>query len=117
VVDVLTSIEYMLPNDEREQDRLGMYDVCREKTRRLMNRCLDLQHHTFKIICDGRLHLAPISKPQRVLDLATGTGIWAIEFGNHSLYHAQKNMLSCSADQYPESRVIGTDLSPIQPDQ
>lgn len=74
--------KYMLPNDEREQDRL------------------DLQHHTFKIICNGQLHLAPIDHPQRVLDLATGTGIWAIEF----------------ADQYPESRVIGTDLSPIQPD-
>ncbi|KAL1982645.1 hypothetical protein VTN96DRAFT_1015 [Rasamsonia emersonii] len=35
----------------------------------------------------------------RVLDLGTGTGIWAIEF----------------ADQYPSAQVIGTDLSPIQP--
>jgi SAM-dependent methyltransferase len=34
-----------------------------------------------------------------VLDLGTGTGIWAIEF----------------ADQYPSASVIGTDLSPIQP--
>jgi ubiquinone/menaquinone biosynthesis C-methylase UbiE len=77
----------MLPNDEREQDRLGLYDLCREETPRLMKRYLDLQHHTFKILCDGQLHLAPISKPQRVLDLATGTGIWAIEFGKHSPYH------------------------------
>jgi ubiquinone/menaquinone biosynthesis C-methylase UbiE len=45
-----------------------------------MRRYLDLQHHTFKMVADG-MHLAPISKPQRVLDLATGTGIWAIEFG------------------------------------
>lgn len=89
-VDVLTSIEYMLPNDEREQDRLGLYDLYREETPRLMKRCLDLQHHTFKIICDGRLHLAPISKPQRVLDLATGTGIWAIEFGKHSPYQPRR---------------------------
>ena len=35
-----------------------------------------------------------------VLDIATGTGIWAIEF----------------AEQFPTAVVIGTDLSPIQPD-
>ncbi|KAG7438914.1 Secondary metabolism regulator LAE1 [Fusarium oxysporum f. sp. raphani] len=37
---------------------------------------------------------------QKVLDIGTGTGIWAIDF----------------ADQYPNAEVIGTDLSPIQPD-
>ncbi|KAF5557307.1 mRNA 3 end-processing YTH1 [Fusarium napiforme] len=40
------------------------------------------------------------SLPHKVLDIGTGTGIWAIDF----------------ADQYPNSEVIGTDLSPIQPD-
>ena len=31
---------------------------------------------------DGKLFYAPIGEsPQRVLDIATGTGIWAIEFG------------------------------------
>ncbi len=35
-----------------------------------------------------------------VLDIATGTGIWAIEF----------------AEQFPAAVVIGTDLSPIQPE-
>jgi len=31
---------------------------------------------------DGRLHLAPIpNNVKRVLDIGTGTGIWAIEFG------------------------------------
>ncbi|KAL2064371.1 hypothetical protein VTL71DRAFT_4865 [Oculimacula yallundae] len=73
--------KYMLPNDEREQDRL------------------DLQHHSFRVMLNGKLGLAPIKSPNRVLDLATGTGIWAIEF-------AQENT---------ESTVIGTDLSPIQP--
>jgi methylase of polypeptide subunit release factors len=33
-----------------------------------------------------------------VLDIGTGTGIWAIDF----------------ADEHPEAEVIGTDLSPIQ---
>lgn len=54
------------------------------------------------MIMDGQLHLAPFSRenpPRKVLDIATGTGTWAIEMG----------------DQYPEAQIIGTDLSPIQP--
>jgi len=35
-----------------------------------------------------------------VLDVGTGTGIWAIDF----------------ADEFPNTVVLGTDLSPIQPD-
>lgn len=72
---------YPLPNDEKERDRL------------------DLKHHIMMLLCDNHLHLAPLVKPERVLDIGTGTGIWAIQMG----------------DQYPESTVIGTDLSPIQP--
>ncbi|KAK5010313.1 hypothetical protein LTR28_010644 [Elasticomyces elasticus] len=73
--------EYYLPNDEAEQDRL------------------DLQHHIYRLCLGGRLHCAPVKNPQRVLDIGTGTGIWAMEF----------------ADEYPGAMVIGTDLSPIQP--
>lgn len=72
----------MLPNDDVEQERL------------------DLQHHTFKIYLDGKLHLAPLRHPRRVLDIGTGTGIWAVEF----------------AQEYPDAHVTGTDLSPIQPE-
>lgn len=74
--------EYMLPNDGVEQERL------------------DLQHHSFKVYLDGKLHIAPLRNPRRALDVGTGTGIWAIEF----------------ALEYPDSTVVGTDLSPIQPD-
>ncbi|EKD21152.1 methyltransferase domain-containing protein [Drepanopeziza brunnea f. sp. 'multigermtubi' MB_m1] len=75
---------YTFPNDEEEQDRL------------------DLQYHLFQLIFEGKLFTAPVPKDKilhRVLDVGTGTGIWAIDFG----------------DEHPESSVLGVDLSPIQP--
>jgi cyclopropane fatty-acyl-phospholipid synthase-like methyltransferase len=71
----------LLPNDEREQDRL------------------DLQHHLFRLVLDGDLTYSKVNEPQRILDVGTGTGVWAIDVG----------------DLYPESEVLGVDLSPIQP--
>jgi methylase of polypeptide subunit release factors len=39
-------------------------------------------HHLIKILLGDKLHLAPIGKnPHRILDLGTGTGIWAIDMG------------------------------------
>ncbi|KAI9658035.1 MAG: hypothetical protein M1821_002695 [Bathelium mastoideum] len=75
--------KYVLPNDEQEQDRL------------------DLQHTIFLLLFEDKLHLAPLdnSNLHNVLDFATGTGIWAIEFAEH----------------YPSANVVGTDLTPIQP--
>lgn len=72
----------MFPNDEEELDRL------------------DLQHYIHTQLLHDALFFAPISKnPQYVLDVGTGTGIWAIDF----------------ADLHPSATVIGTDLSPVQP--
>ena len=51
---------------------------------------------------NGKLFTAPIPKQQQlqhVLDVGTGTGIWALDFG----------------DAHPETKVLGIDLSPIQP--
>jgi ubiquinone/menaquinone biosynthesis C-methylase UbiE len=52
----------------------------------------DLQHHLFTLTFDGKLHIAPIEELKggihNVLDIGTGTGIWAIDFGTSSLlYH------------------------------
>lgn len=55
---------------------------------------MDVQHALACALLDGKLALAPIASPLNVLDIGTGTGIWAIEF----------------AEQNPASLVVGTDL-------
>jgi methylase of polypeptide subunit release factors len=45
-------------------------------------------------LLDGKLFLAPLRTIHRVLDIGTGTGIWAIDF----------------ADAFPSAHVIGEDL-------
>jgi hypothetical protein len=35
---------------------------------------LDLQHHVAKRLLNGKLGMAPVDKPGRVLDVGTGTG-------------------------------------------
>lgn len=42
---------------------------------------IDLQHNLCTLLLAGKSHLAPIDQPKQVLDVGTGTGIWAIEFG------------------------------------
>ncbi|KAF9871894.1 TAM domain methyltransferase [Colletotrichum karsti] len=62
---------------------------------------LDLQHHMWMLTLRGKLCLCPKGDEpaKRVLDCGTGTGIWAMEY----------------ADAHPEAKVIGVDLSPMQP--
>ncbi|KAJ4313200.1 hypothetical protein N0V84_009526 [Fusarium piperis] len=74
--------EYGLPMDEAELDRI---DMCHTKYCALIGR---------------KRHLAPITDPQRILDLGCGTGIWSIEM----------------AEEYPAAEVIGTDVAPTQPE-
>ncbi|SPO04198.1 related to TAM domain methyltransferase [Cephalotrichum gorgonifer] len=61
---------------------------------------MDLNHYGLTLGIGNKLFLAPLDedKLQRVLDIGTGTGIWAIDF----------------ADQFPQAQVTGTDISPIQ---
>jgi len=67
-------------------------------------------HHVFRMLLKGDLFTAPVAdrlrgpvgpgmRRPRVLDLGTGTGIWAIDV----------------ADEFPNADVIANDLSPIQP--
>ena len=74
--------EYWGPNDDRQNDGL------------------DIAHHWVTMLLGDRFFEAPISSsPSKILDVGTGTGIWAIDV----------------ADAYPSTEVIGTDISPIQP--
>ncbi|OBT88941.1 hypothetical protein VE02_02845 [Pseudogymnoascus sp. 03VT05] len=73
--------KYLMPNDEKEQDRM------------------DMIYHSLSLMFDDKLFFAPVKNPQRIADMATGTGIWAIDVG----------------DKYEGAEVIGIDLSPIQP--
>lgn len=73
---------YGLPIDEEEMDRM------------------DLQHRKYEMVIGDKHFLAPIGdQPERILDLATGTGIWALDV----------------ADLYPSALVLGVDIAPIQP--
>lgn len=70
------------------------------------------------LLFDGKLVLAPLAQaPKRVLDVATGTGIWALEFGGSLSFGARNHTLTEKwiARSNPASLVIGTDLSKIQP--
>jgi tRNA G46 methylase TrmB len=63
---------------------------------------LALQGPILTRLMGGKLFYAPLSAanpPRYVLDIATGVGDWAIDM----------------ADEFPDTTVIATDLSPIQP--
>ena len=38
-------------------------------------------HEMCLVMLHRKLYLAPIKNPQQVIDLATGTSLWAIDFG------------------------------------
>lgn len=73
--------KYVMPNDEREQERM------------------DLHYHSLRLALGNRHWITPISDFRSILDIGTGTGIWAMDV----------------ADDNPSAQVIGIDLSPIQP--
>ncbi|KAG6045980.1 hypothetical protein E4U33_001262, partial [Claviceps sp. LM78 group G4] len=71
---------YLLPVDDDEISRL------------------DSQHKLYLTAMEGNLGCAPVEAPRQVLEVATGTGIWALEY----------------ATLNPTCHVVGTDISAIQ---
>ncbi|KAI9732312.1 MAG: hypothetical protein M1834_004036 [Cirrosporium novae-zelandiae] len=78
---------YLLPNDEVEVERL------------------DIQHKMWTLILSGKLYLAPLNEDEihDVVDIATGTGNWAIDFADA---HPQARVIECQiliARQVPQN--------------
>ncbi|RYO94226.1 hypothetical protein DL764_007884 [Monosporascus ibericus] len=92
-------IEFRYEHGRRYQASNAMYHLPNDIQE--MDR-LELQHLIWLELTGGRLYLAPLDQISvtHALDLGTGTGNWAIEF----------------ASQHPQVKVLGTDLSPIQPE-
>lgn len=68
------------------------------------------------ILNDNKLYHAPIGpNPQRVIDIGTGTGIWAMQVSCFGTLFMTDTCHSDFADESPSAEVIGTDVSPIQP--
>jgi len=82
LIELTSCRKYLLPNDEAEQERLVreltsyLSGVLKEKN----NTRLDIVHHVYLLLLDGKLFRAPVGDDiQRILDVGTGTGIWAID--------------------------------------
>ncbi|KAK2050679.1 S-adenosyl-L-methionine-dependent methyltransferase, partial [Colletotrichum somersetense] len=73
---------YWGPNDENEMDRL------------------DFNHMLMVKVIGDKLYLAPLDKNKihRILDIGTGTGVWAMQM----------------AEEFPNAEIVGNDLSAIQ---
>ncbi|KAG9200048.1 hypothetical protein G6514_007644 [Epicoccum nigrum] len=56
-------------------------------------------HHLWLLTLHDQLFLAPVQNPSRILDIGTGTGLWALDM----------------ADFFPDAHITATDLSPIHP--
>lgn len=63
------------------RSRSARYTVASHRHEIHIDMAVDLQHHMLGLTY-GCLALAPIHKPKTALDIGTGTGIWAIEFGS-----------------------------------
>ncbi|CCF45236.1 UMTA [Colletotrichum higginsianum] len=111
-------LDHLVPDDEVTDSEVDLESL-RSETTSIKNSILEyriengrsyhkykdgnMQHEICNVTFHGKLGFAPpcdeAAKVGRVLDLGTGTGLWAIDYG----------------DYHPETEVLGVDLSPIQP--
>lgn len=61
------------------------------------------------LLMKGELYLAPVHRPKRILDLGTGTGIWAIDIAEleTSPWVIPIYQLIASEESFPKPRWSG----------
>jgi ubiquinone/menaquinone biosynthesis C-methylase UbiE len=66
-----------------EKDHLGILPLLRPSNVTNADIIRHLMHHPHSLVLDNKLYMSLIkSNIQNVLDIGTGTGIWAIDFGS-----------------------------------
>jgi hypothetical protein len=78
---------YLFPNDEPEQERE------------------DMKHAMIINLCGGRLHYAPLENPQEILDIGTGTGIWAIDSMSNPSFRYSNGLSAISRGAFTDFRI------------
>lgn len=58
----------------------------------------------------GALHRAPIDEPRRVLDIGTGTGIWAIDFAEYVLHLTDRTKTNLVANTLKQRSSVCTTI-------
>lgn len=60
----------------------GLGDFCSASRTTTLTEAADFQNEIWNITLDGELAVCPAHKTaKRVLDMGTGTGVWAIDYG------------------------------------
>lgn len=57
-------------------------------------------YNSLRLMFEDNLFFAPVKNPQRIADMATGTGIWAMEVGD--LYKGAEGLANPQALTYAE---------------
>ena len=60
--------KYVMPNDEREHDRM------------------DIRYHSLRLTMNDKLHIAPIENPSTVLDMGTGKSTCLVHASSWNAY-------------------------------
>ncbi|THH13193.1 hypothetical protein EW146_g6999 [Bondarzewia mesenterica] len=87
--EFLRPLDCKHPGDEKSS---YMFAVSEQELKRL-----DEQHNGITRYLEGKLSLAPLDKPRKILEMGAGTGAWAIQ----------------AALQYPDAEVLAVDMSPL----
>lgn len=105
--------DYPFPNDKQQLETEAVLDYLWRITLTSMKKFHRLPDE--RLLAESPLFYASLGESlQDVLDIGTGNGIWAMDYGTNAPYGSiSTNALL--ADRYPSAHVIGVDISSVQP--